>query len=175
MKNLVTLNQDGTANILCDKEDGSIIPVRVDASDLVICDTIPGKWCVAATNTSTMYCTTMYTDKDGNRKRVYLHRLIMKCPAGLEVDHFDSNGLNNTRANLSIMTRKQNAAKMRMNHRARATNRLGVRGVYQEKRTGHFCVQFRGKWVGTFETIKQAQRVYNKMRTEVNLSRTGRE
>jgi hypothetical protein len=43
-----------------------------------------------------------------NGTRVYLHRLIMNAPKGLVVDHIDGNGLNNTRANLRVVTQQQN-------------------------------------------------------------------
>jgi hypothetical protein len=45
-------------------------------------------------------------DSDG---LVYMHREILDAPAGLIVDHRDGNGLNNTRANLRLVTARENA------------------------------------------------------------------
>lgn len=42
------------------------------------------------------------------RPYLIMHRVILNAPAGLEVDHKDGNGLNNTRANLRLVTRRQN-------------------------------------------------------------------
>jgi len=43
------------------------------------------------------------------REIVRMHRLIMKAPDNLEIDHIDHNGLNNQKLNLRIVTRKENA------------------------------------------------------------------
>lgn len=37
-----------------------------------------------------------------------MHRLILKPKQGQEVDHIDHNGLNNTRANLRVVTHSEN-------------------------------------------------------------------
>jgi hypothetical protein len=45
---------------------------------------------------------------DGKHTTVYLHRVIMSPAPGLQVDHIDGNPANNTRANLRIVTRREN-------------------------------------------------------------------
>lgn len=50
---------------------------------------------------------TFYARHCDNGENVYLHRLIMKTPKGLEVDHIDGNGLNNLRSNLRNVTRRE--------------------------------------------------------------------
>ncbi len=59
----------------------------------------------------------------------HMHRRIMNCPEGFEVDHRDLNPLNNQRSNLRICTRSQNRA----NVRAYRGSKLGVKGVYLHK------------------------------------------
>ena len=39
---------------------------------------------------------------------IYLHRLIMNCPTGMEVDHLDGNPFNNQRSNLAVKTKQAN-------------------------------------------------------------------
>jgi HNH endonuclease len=61
-----------------------------------------------------------------------MHRLIARCPDGMEVDHINGNRLDNRRSNLRIVTHAQNV----LNTRIRDANRSGVVGVYFEKCTG---------------------------------------
>jgi hypothetical protein len=42
------------------------------------------------------------------RKYIKMHRLILGTPKGMEVDHRDGNGLNNTRANIWNCTHEEN-------------------------------------------------------------------
>lgn len=44
----------------------------------------------------------------GKRATQYLHRFVMDAPAGLQVDHIDGDGLNNSRANLRVCTNSEN-------------------------------------------------------------------
>lgn len=56
------------------------------------------------------------------RRIAYLHRFLASPPAGMVVDHRDGNGLNNTRANLRVITQQQN---MWNTHRSRKPGRHG--------------------------------------------------
>lgn len=46
--------------------------------------------------------------KDNTRKKIKMHRLILKCPQGMEVDHINRNKLDNRRENLRICTKSEN-------------------------------------------------------------------
>lgn len=67
-----------------------------------------------------------------------MHREIMKCPAGMFVDHIDRNGLNNQKFNLRIVTHQQNMMNMCM----RKDNTSGYTGVYWRKRNKKWEVYF---------------------------------
>jgi hypothetical protein len=60
----------------------------------------------------------------GAPKTVFMHRQIMDAPPDLDVDHWDDNGLNNTRDNLRILTTGANIARSRS-----VRNQYGYRGV----------------------------------------------
>src|ERR1043165_2122866 len=55
-------------------------------------------------------------------KGIAMHRVIMNAPEGMDVDHRDHNGLNNTRANLRICTHAEN--QRNMNHRTKKTGSI---------------------------------------------------
>lgn len=63
-----------------------------------------------------------------------MHRIIMNAPCGIEVDHCDLNGLNNSRANLRLATHGQNS----YNRGPQSNNKAGIKGVRQVKRTGQW-------------------------------------
>lgn len=93
----------------------------------------------------------------GGPPRIYLHRLILAAPKGSSVDHVDSNGLNNKRANLRLCTHSQNLQNRRGPTRVSTT---GMRNVYQQKGCKTFVVRlnFKGRmhWFGTFRTLNDA-------------------
>jgi hypothetical protein len=53
--------------------------------------------------------TVQFKTRASRRKKIYMHRLLMNFPYGKVVDHIDSNGLNNQKYNLRIVTKRQNA------------------------------------------------------------------
>lgn|SRR3990167_2473874 len=50
------------------------------------------------------------TDYSNGKKKIKMHRLIMKASKGEIIDHADGDGLNNQKANLRFCTRGQNRA-----------------------------------------------------------------
>jgi hypothetical protein len=60
-----------------------------------------------------------------------MHKLIMSTPPGCEVDHINHDGLDNRKANLRFVTRKQNAANARK-HRDATSKYRGI-SLYRER------------------------------------------
>ena len=75
----------------------------------------------------------------GEPATVYMHREILGAPKGVEVDHRNGDGLDNTRSNIRIATHQQNMT----NCRLRSNNTSGYIGVSFE--TGHqkWCASIR--------------------------------
>lgn len=88
----------------------------------------------------------------GKKSKVYMHRLIMDNPIGMQVDHINGNKLDNRRSNLRIVTGNQNRANVR------------ARGIYWHKAAQKWCVQimFEGKkhYLGLFTTEQDALNAY---------------
>jgi len=64
------------------------------------------KWCV--TKQRNTFYAHRGTSVAGVQKTLKMHRVILDCPRGMDIDHIDGNGLNNQKSNLRIVTRRQN-------------------------------------------------------------------
>jgi hypothetical protein len=102
----------------------------IDAADVHMVD--GWNW-YAMVLTNTVYVArNSHRDANGNRNTILLHRVIIGCPDGLDVDHRDADGLNNRRCNLREATHAQN---MR-NRRIQADNTSGFKGASWHKNSG---------------------------------------
>jgi hypothetical protein len=96
------------------------------------------------------------------RGTIEMHRLIMKPPKDMVVDHINMDGLDNRRANLRVCTFKQNC----QNRKVRPDNKVGFKGVFRLK-DGRFQVTCANKYVGKFDTAESAARAYDERAKEV--------
>ncbi len=90
--------------------------------------------------------------------RILMHRIIMKTPPHLEVDHINHNTLDNRKANLRNVTKRQNAQ-----NRVDQAKSIGV----QKDRTGKYvvCASIDGKrqYGGRFKHRIAAERAYRQL------------
>ncbi len=100
----------------------------------------------------------MFKDK----KMIYMHRLIMGNPEGLQVDHEDLDKLNCQRYNLRIATHIDNCN----NKGLQSNNTSGFKGAYWHTQINKWYsrIQVKGKTInlGTFNTLEEAAKAYNK-------------
>ena len=98
------------------------------------------------------------TQKNAKMK---MHQLIMRPPVGLEVDHRNQDGLDNTRGNLRLCTRAQNC----MNRRSRKATSSIYKGVCWFKNNRKWCARIwvggRNIRLGMFVDEIKAARAYN--------------
>ena len=80
-------------------------------------------------------CGSGYPSRWQNRRRVFMHREIMKPPRGMLVDHKDSNRANNCRFNLRVCTHAENAR----NRRKYSGSDSKFKGVYWDRRAQVVC------------------------------------
>lgn len=101
---------------------------------------------------------TWYVRRDGVAPPLYLHRFLLDAPSGMEVDHINGNGLDNTRDNLRLCTHAQNL----QNQRLSAASTSGYRGVSLRKgritNPWHAHIKHHGRLIhiGDFPTIEAA-------------------
>ena len=97
---------------------------------------------------------------NGIKRPVLMHRVIAGETQGLEVDHIDGDGLNNTRANLRLVSRAQNAH----NRKPQANTLTGLKGVAFDGRKGRWVARIMrdGKrfYLGYFDSADKAGAAY---------------
>lgn len=125
------------------------------------------RWCtVGDVSRGTKYA--WRNDRSGGKHTaIRMHRVIMKPPAGMVVDHINGNGLDNRRANLRICTPLEN---FRNRPKLSKNNTSGASCVYWQKdcRKWKASVGMHKKhhYLGLFETkAKAKEAVLNFKRT----------
>lgn len=100
-----------------------------------------------------------------NRKSVYMHREVLRrCgfPESKQVDHVDSDGLNNQRNNLRPASASQN----RWGMRKRVGRTSKFKGVYWHKKMHAWMtrIYFSGRYIflGTFTNETEAGKAYDR-------------
>ena len=136
----------------------------IDASDVSL---VEGFNWYAHANRNAVYAVRM--DNTGPKPRlVRMHRVILGDPEGMVVDHQDTNGLNNRRANLRSATIKENAC----NQGIAKHNTSGHKGVSFHKRDGKWIAHIRydggQRYLGSFATPEAAAAAYAKANAEMH-------
>jgi hypothetical protein len=102
-----------------------------------------------------------YATRFVNDRPVYMHRVILDAPKGVQVDHIDGDRLNNTRENLRLATLKEN----RRNNGAYVCNKSGYKGVTWHKKAGKWVagitVDNKRVYLGLHSDPRDAARAYN--------------
>jgi hypothetical protein len=93
--------------------------------------------------------------KSGQR---YLHRIILNCPKGLEIDHINWDVRDNRKENLRVTTRGQNSQNRAG---AQKNSGTGIRGVGYvarlKKYRARVSVNYRQWYFGMFDTPQEAE------------------
>ncbi len=96
------------------------------------------------------------------RQGVYIsmHRMIVDCPDGLEVDHINGNTLDNRRCNLRVCTHAENMRNRKINK----DNKSGYKGVYLDKKYKTWRAQIKvsgqKRYLGSYKTAEAAAEAY---------------
>lgn len=77
----------------------------VDDEDYELLSQFKWTWQPPGKNRQTGYA---YRKEYPSNKSIFMHRLLLNAPKGLQVDHINGNGLDNQRHNLRLATNRQN-------------------------------------------------------------------
>lgn len=106
--------------------------------------------------------------KRGNKvTKIMLHRIIMRAPDGMMVDHADGDGLNNRRSNLRLATNSEN----QRNRRPCPASSSNLKGVTWHAGVSKWQAQIklngRSKYLGLFATQEAAHAAYSQAASEL--------
>jgi hypothetical protein len=111
------------------------------------------------TNGSKLYAVRTDIQKDGSRKTIFMHRVILGMPEKKydprDVDHENGNGLDNRRTNIRPCTRPQNCA----NSPRKIVSRSGYKWVHFEPSHNRkpWKVIVGGRYIGHYESKEKAR------------------
>ena len=128
----------------------------VDDDDLTIVSSF--RWHAQACKNGTVYA---YTFSGPERRKIYMHRLIMGALDDQSVDHINHQGLDNTRSNLRVCNNTEN---MRNMITSRGTSKYkGVSWFRRDSRwRAYIVIDGRQKHLGYFQSEVDAAEAYNK-------------
>ena len=101
-----------------------------------------------------------HVKENGKETTIMLHREILNCPKGRQVDHINGNTLDNRKENLRICTNAEN----RRNCKLSKNSTTGFKGVHwhsgMKKYQARIAVNGRRYSLGFYETAKEAYLEY---------------
>jgi len=95
----------------------------------------------------------------GKSTIIYMHRLIMNTPDGMQVDHINGEGLDNRRENLRNCTNTENQHNQKLSKKSTT----GFKGVRKRERRFEAQIRVDGKdlYLGMYATPEEAARAYD--------------
>ena len=141
------------------------VECQIDEQDLELFNSLP--FYASKTKDGHVYAKSIQ-GKNGKRKSIYLHRLLLGAKRGQIVDHKNGNTLDNRRCNIRIVTASQNSA----NAKPRGKNLAGASKTHagrQGKKLWTAKIQFNKKaqFIGYFLTEQEAHEAYKKKSIEI--------
>lgn len=115
---------------------------KIDDCDVVLC---AFKWTAFGVERNGKR--RIYAVREVKGERILLHHAIIGRRHGMDVDHIDSDTLNNQRSNLRFATRSQNNA----NGRKQVGRSSRFKGVHWHSQVGKWTAQIRKRHLGLFK------------------------
>ena len=134
----------------------------IDIDDLDKAKSVDGTWLALKHHTGRYYVRVAM-----NKKKVLLHRFLMRPEKSMVVDHINHEPLDNRKGNLRIVTPAQNRQNL---SGAKPNSGTGIRGVTLDKSTGNYrtkvYVNNKAICIGAFEDILDAEMAVKQARAK---------
>lgn len=133
--------------------------IKLDNEDMIFLG--PYSWTVNDNGCGQLYAKTYKYDKSKKtQSTIYLHRLIMKAPKGLVVDHINGDTLDNRKCNLRLCTNSKNL----LNSKKHKDSSSGFKGVRVKGKKYQATLTFNKKFyhLGYYYTAEEAAQAYDK-------------
>jgi len=124
----------------------------VDDADYEYINSFAWSYCVLSGRS---YAITTFSS--GERRQMLMHQMIIGVNDGMDIDHIDGDGLNNTRSNLRMCTRAENIH----NQIRRSGNKKGTSRLQSGRYSAKIMSYGVSHWLGTFDSQNEASRAYN--------------
>ncbi len=137
------------------------VPVLVDDEDYDRLRAVTS-WCLVNGYAVWGYDKTRHTKV---KPPIYMHRMIVDVPDGMDVDHMNRNRADNRRCNLRVATRSQNSW-----NNERPVGISGLRGVQRQKNRWLAKMKFQGKnmHIGSYLTPEEASAAFKAKAKELH-------
>ena len=98
---------------------------------------------------------------NGKKKKISMHRYIMKPPKEMEVDHINGNVLDNRRKNLRICTHQQNCSNRKGINKLRGFTKRKDKFL-KKPYCARIMVNYKNLYLGYYATPEEAAKTYDK-------------
>ena len=96
-----------------------------------------------------------------NRSSIEMHRVVLKCPNGMVIDHINGNSLDNRKKNLRVCTQAENT-RNRIQRRSCKNKFKGIT-FHKHSKVWHaqICINYNNIYLGSFKNQKSAAIAYD--------------
>ncbi len=171
MKNKFRINKDV---VIIELQKGH--EAKISPQDLFAVSLFQGRWYAKKDKQYDLIYAVGNITVNGQRTQVKMHRYILNCPDGYEVDHINHDGLDNQRNNIETVLGTENM----QNKRPYINNKSGVKGVSWSKNDKKWYARLKVNGVYVFSkrfndlkeaevAITEARRKYHKYAAKIGI------
>lgn len=148
------------------KYKNEFIPCLVDVDDIPKILSFPNTWNVIKENSGNYYVKSNLMKPNKKKTCIKLHRMLMQEPQkGFDVDHINTNSLDNRKENLRLLTRSENIQNRIKGYGVSEV--IGVKWVKRDERwQAGIIIRGKQKYIGSYVDLEYATKIAKRVRAE---------